>query len=201
MGWLIGWNDRKSLISHLTRGEENETVKQTVIAHQAAGNNLWTVFEQTTKATGEVKRFIILFMMTGGRNRDWGYKDISESMGPCEVSCPLKYLDMVPVGEGNYSAPWRERVRAYWVARSARSAPKRAATVARRKAEKARMAAGQAEEHARWERERAGHLARYATLLREGKILDAACRADWIRHYGQENIERIEREVAAPATA
>ena len=43
----------------------------------------------------------------------WGYKDLDESCGPSDVSCPLSYLDMVPCSEGPYAAPWRERVKAH----------------------------------------------------------------------------------------
>ncbi len=32
-------------------------------------------------------------------------------MGPYEVSCPLKYLDMAPVPRGDDAVAWRQRVR------------------------------------------------------------------------------------------
>ena len=40
----------------------------------------------------------------------WGYHPMTESAGPVEVSCPLKYLNMVP-DPGGYATGWRERVR------------------------------------------------------------------------------------------
>ena len=38
-------------------------------------------------------------------------------MGPCEVSCPMKYLELAPYCkqlEGGYSKEWRERVKTHW---------------------------------------------------------------------------------------
>jgi hypothetical protein len=35
-------------------------------------------------------------------------------MGPCEVNCPLSYLELVP-DPGGYATAWRERVRNYWL--------------------------------------------------------------------------------------
>jgi hypothetical protein len=43
----------------------------------------------------------------------WGYKDLDESMGPYYFSCPLKYLDMVPIDRYGGNAEWRAGVVAY----------------------------------------------------------------------------------------
>jgi hypothetical protein len=42
----------------------------------------------------------------------WGYKDMDESMGPTDASCPMSYLNMVP-DPGGYATAWRERVKAH----------------------------------------------------------------------------------------
>jgi hypothetical protein len=47
------------------------------------------------------------------KGEGWGYKDLCESMGPCYYTCPLSYLDMVPVA----NAAWRDQVRAWHAAR------------------------------------------------------------------------------------
>lgn len=44
------------------------------------------------------------------RDEGWGYKDMDESMHPYYYSCPLSYLDMVPVVG---SEEWRQGVREY----------------------------------------------------------------------------------------
>ena len=102
MGWLIGWADRKSLVEHLCSGNG-----VTTLARFFSGNNLWTV--QETK-TGD--RFICLYQMTGGRNQDWGYKDVDETMGPYQDTCPLSFFDMVPCPDYGYAVEFRERCRA-----------------------------------------------------------------------------------------
>jgi len=84
-----------------------------VVAHKVRGQTLWAVIEYTQDA-GMRKaghRFIACFLMRSYRGEGWGYKDLDESMGPTEVSCPMKYLAMVP-DPGGYATAWRERVRA-----------------------------------------------------------------------------------------
>lgn len=143
MGWLIGWSTRRALVEHLLKRSENERLVQEPIAKFFSGNDLWTVWEQRRKLSaleqvamqaldnppeepGEVvNRFIVLFKLDGGRNKDWGYKPIEECMGPCEVSCPLKFLELAPAPAGPYGEGWRERVRAYWKARAERAKQRR----------------------------------------------------------------------------
>lgn len=145
MGWLIGWSSRRALVEHLLKTSENDRIVQAPIAKFFSGNDLWTVWEQRRKP-GALEalanesaepvatfRFIVLFKLDGGRNKDWGYKAIEESCGPCEVSCPLKFLDMVPPVEGDvtqsgpaqWSRDWREKVRAYWKVRAERAKQRR----------------------------------------------------------------------------
>jgi hypothetical protein len=65
-------------------------------------------------------RFIRVDLIMGNRIKgggyEWGYKGMTESCGPCEVSCPLSYLDMVP-DPGGYATDWRAKVRAWHAAR------------------------------------------------------------------------------------
>ena len=95
MGWLYGWSTRKSMIAELTT--ENDTQK--CIANCYRGNVhsgvLWSVWEykidgQKVKAGYKWIRCDILKC----HNREWGYKDLSESMHPFYYSCPLAYLKM-----------------------------------------------------------------------------------------------------------
>jgi hypothetical protein len=122
MGWSFKTRPTalKDEIQELTKGweytENGNTVKTSCIAHCWRGGkfkgNLWVVFEKVHSNNGvEVKRerFIALFLMK--YNSGWGYKDITEDMGPCELSCPISYLEMVP-DPGGYATAWREKVRA-----------------------------------------------------------------------------------------
>ena len=114
MGWLFTRQQtRAQLIEELTRDQESNGVTRKCLKQSTASNVLWTVWEIT--GPGEkVDRYIGCDLMACQRGYGWGYKDMCESMGPCYYSCPLAYLDMVPVA----NADWREQVRAYHAARN-----------------------------------------------------------------------------------
>ena len=233
MGWSFGWNDRRSLAAEVLKGFDHKDKdgkltggKTAVIAHQFAGNNLWSVFEET-RPDKPTSRFIVLFLIRcspvkGGvqGEREWGYKDVSEDMGPCEVNCPKKYLDMVPPcgtapskdGDGSYewSRKWRERVCEYWTQRNAKAKAKRDAKrcgYCRTRPATTYSPDGHKacepcrEEQLRAGRERQAHLNRYETLLREGQTFTTENRTDWIHHYGEKAITDIERRVQSIARA
>ena len=41
----------------------------------------------------------------------WGYKPVSEDMGPCDTACPIKYLDEADEPSNDYAREWRAKVR------------------------------------------------------------------------------------------
>jgi hypothetical protein len=55
--------------------------------------------------------------------RNFGVKDMSETMGPCEAECPAKILDLLAPTTSEYALAWRARSRAV-IARRSRPAPK-----------------------------------------------------------------------------
>jgi hypothetical protein len=110
MGWLFTYDASKADIIHdLTTPEENASRRWETIAHCVRGNVLWAVIEITRKQENRRKRFIACYLLARQTGYGWGYKDMEESMHPCYYSCPLKYLDMVPVA----NADWRTAVRTY----------------------------------------------------------------------------------------
>lgn len=131
MGWLYSSRSRSELIHHLIQPEDNPNGSTRVIAHTLRGNVLWSVVELTAKvegvhrdlAAGESLRYIRcdLLQRSGGQ---WGYKDLCESVHPFYYTCPLSYLDMVPVA----SPEWREHVHAYHAQRRGLMAPAAALT-------------------------------------------------------------------------
>jgi len=121
MGWLMkrGYT-RSMIIDHLTQTEESEKTRYRTIAHCLRGNVLWSVVEITSKvdglrlvntrlATGQSKHFIACHLLARSEY-GWGYKDMEESMHPYYYTCPIKYLEMVPVVE---CKEWREKVYEY----------------------------------------------------------------------------------------
>ena len=101
MGWLFGWDTRKQLIDHLCYGNGVETLKRKFV-----GNNMWAV--QRTK---DGITFACLYLIKGGRGQDWGYKDVDETMGPCQHDFPASWLDLLSPALSDYAVSWRENVR------------------------------------------------------------------------------------------
>lgn len=106
MGWSFGWNSKKELVDHLSDpAAYGGNVK--LLAKSLKGNHLWIVWQ---KPSGERYIYLALLQGTpGGGGDGWGYKDMSESMGPYTYDVPLKFLDMVPVA----NTEWREKVLAH----------------------------------------------------------------------------------------
>lgn len=146
MGWTFNTNGQRRAAMIAERAETREwkrkdgaAVKDVVLAHCFRGgrfSGVWyAVHERTATKRGmgvERERWLEVTLMkcNGG---EWGYKDMEESMGPCEVSCPLGYLEMVPEKtcpekcegcakdscSGLWARRWRARVRAYHAERDA----------------------------------------------------------------------------------
>lgn len=114
MGWSFhsSLRTKAELIKFLTEGPDLNPAFKT-IAKCVKGSTLWSVLE-CVKDTSSYKvghRIIACSLMAADQGW-WGSKDMDESMGPSEVSCPVKFLDMVP-DPGGYATAWRERVRAH----------------------------------------------------------------------------------------
>lgn len=85
---------------------------------------LWGVLRQD----GEPVEIILwLVDRRKGGGGSWGYKPVEETMGPAEVDCPVRLLDVCPAPSaaefgavgGEWSAEWRLRVRAAHAAKLA----------------------------------------------------------------------------------
>ncbi len=127
MGWLFTrGSTRKDLIERRTRswvapGPQDTTVTTTCLAHCYRGGAfsgvLWAVWERTYTRNGEVvnspERWITCDLLKYQRGFGWGYKDVEESMHPFYYSCPLRYLDLVPIETYGGCGEWREGVRRY----------------------------------------------------------------------------------------
>lgn len=114
MGWSFTYQQsRRELIAQRTQSESSNGIVHKCLKHCTSGNVLWTVWEITGPGE-QVQRYIGCDLLARQRGHGWGYKDMCESMGPSYYSCPLAYLEMVPVA----SAEWRDQVRAYHAARN-----------------------------------------------------------------------------------
>lgn len=117
MGWTFKYGDTKQDVIRDWTQEQGwgEGKVGLAIRHCVRGNVMYTVHEIRERETGKaVTRFIGVFLLGTDGKGNWGYKDMEESMGPCYYSCPLAYLDMVPMPDSKYAPAWREAVREYW---------------------------------------------------------------------------------------
>ena len=141
MGWLFSsrWT-RRDLIAERSRDWEHQRDDGLLVVSKCLAQCyrggvfsgvLWSVWERTVVKVGQPtepeQRWIScdLLRYEGG---EWGYKDMEESMHPYYYSCPLGYIDLVPIEKYGGHAEWRELVRSY----HARIAEKRRAKKASR---------------------------------------------------------------------
>jgi hypothetical protein len=134
MGWLFkSGSARRNLIQERTQDWERTTadgiqVTTTCLAHCYRGSIgsgvLWVVWERAFNRDGQAvqptERWITCDLMRYQKDYGWGYKDLDESMHPYYYSCPLKYLEMVPIEQFGGNSEWRALVTEHHQRRRAR---------------------------------------------------------------------------------
>jgi len=68
--------------------------------------------------TGELRKWICIYLLQRDQGYGWGYKDIDESMGPVQKECPVSYLDEADEATHQFAKEWRAEVRAIAAARA-----------------------------------------------------------------------------------
>ena len=123
MGWLFRQDmTRNELITERTESWERQSgetiVRSECLAKCFRGGGfsgvLWAVWERRFVKDGEEvepkQRWITCDLIQYRRDSGWGYKDMDETMHPYFYSCPMKYLEMVPIDEFGGNADWRAEV-------------------------------------------------------------------------------------------
>jgi hypothetical protein len=87
-------------------------------------NTVYLAVRSTDKKTGHSFVFAAVIMISNTKKSGFGYKDMSESMGPCQCDCPDRIMRLLPpladVPSPGYTADWRARVAAQKTARRER---------------------------------------------------------------------------------
>jgi hypothetical protein len=129
MGWSYGYHQVDDVKYHL---EHNEGLFKS-----ATPGHSWEVLDSAIVGTtyyAAVRRtmpdhkpyvFATVILFRNPKS-GFGYKDLDESMGPCEVACPLRILNKLSPIEDmpgglathEYADQWRENVRLYHRARA-----------------------------------------------------------------------------------
>jgi hypothetical protein len=129
MGWSYGYQQVSDVKRQLEHHEGLFTTSlsghsYTVLDSAIVGNTYYAAVRRITpeQPAGYVFATVILFR---NPKSGFGYKDMCESMGPCEVACPLRILDkLTPVDElphASHAGEWREAVRQYHRDRAGRT--------------------------------------------------------------------------------
>lgn len=114
MGWTFPYGStRKSVIEDVSKEWSNAASSGKCLQRYFRGNTMYMLYETKTHADGSVMRFIVVVLLArDNASKDWGWKDMDESMGPCYYDCPLSFLDKCTEPVGGFSAEWRTKVRA-----------------------------------------------------------------------------------------
>lgn len=118
MGWLVhylpyGRSVTDEILSSYTWSNESGT--REVIAHsvQVARKVAYMAVKHTPADGGEpvVWAGVALFSFNP-KTREFGIKDMDETVGPCECECPARILDLLTPTEYDYANQWRANCRA-----------------------------------------------------------------------------------------
>lgn len=87
-----------------------------VLASRCPGNRVYYAATQVmTNGQGGEIFAIVCLVRWNPRAKDgyiFSYKDMEESMGPCEADCPASILDLLTPTDKEYALDWRARCRA-----------------------------------------------------------------------------------------
>lgn len=106
MGWSFGWDSKKELVD-LASQDSFYSAGYKHLKTRVVGNNLWSAIQ---KPDGEVMISLVKLQCAEG---EWGYKAMSDSMGPYEYNCPLSLISMTTTSSSAAATEWRENVREY----------------------------------------------------------------------------------------
>lgn len=104
MGWYFGWNSKEELVVDLT----GQRLMPNRKAHSVVGNVLYAVIDSEQYKCD----LILVILIKYDRQSGWGYKVMSEDMGPYYFTCPEKLLKMSSCMKPE-AVSWRENCRTY----------------------------------------------------------------------------------------
>ncbi len=117
MGWLInhrGLGPHETVDSRMREElswsdhDARSGDKHTIIASATVGST-WYAALEIVRASGE--RSVVALVCLTTRRGGFGYKDMDETMGPNECSCPARILDLLTETDSEYAIEWRKRCR------------------------------------------------------------------------------------------
>ena len=119
MGWLYKNEPIDDPVEYLIDRytHDGERSLHQVLAAARVANTVYMAIKYTEKATGKSFVFAAVILVSNTREHGFGYKDMDETMGPCECACPDRIMRLLsPVADipnPSYAADWRARVAAH----------------------------------------------------------------------------------------
>ena len=123
----MGWLYMRSLEGHATPKAyldaqftyDRDTGRSRVLASSVVGRRTYYAAVEWISAGTEAREVwgLVCLMRHNPRDREglvFGYKDMSESMGPCESDCPARILDLLTATDNTNALAWRERCTQAW---------------------------------------------------------------------------------------
>jgi hypothetical protein len=118
MGWLYQRDPVDNPLAYMM-GKYNydcDTHTLQTLDGARAGNTVYLAVKSTDKTTGTSYVFAAVILISNTKKWGFGYKDMDESMGPCECACPERIMRLLtPIADlpnPGYAAEWRARVAA-----------------------------------------------------------------------------------------
>ena len=113
MGWTFFENNASKTTRQIMREEwecDNDMAKYSVIEDMATSNSYFAIICRTDKKTDKEENFVFVAMIRR-TSSEFGYKDMTESMGPNICNVNQKFLDKVNatvIPQNVYAKNWRE---------------------------------------------------------------------------------------------
>lgn len=120
MGWLYmnslgGFASPKAYLEDQFNCTGNQKSSRILRSSLVAMRTWYAACEQIDKASGAREVFAVVCLVSyNPRSKDghvFGYKDMTEHMGPCEANCPAAILDLLTPTDHEHALDWRHRCR------------------------------------------------------------------------------------------
>jgi hypothetical protein len=121
MGWLFmrslgGHATPKAYLDDQFTYAREDRRSRVLASGLVAMRTYYAAVEHITVSTGAREVWALVCLVRyNRRDREgfvFGYKDMEESMGPCEDACPAKVLDLLTATDNAHALDWRSRCRA-----------------------------------------------------------------------------------------
>jgi hypothetical protein len=118
MGWLYQYDPVENPVAYLTEKYNCDNERRTlqVLAAARVGSTVYMAIKSTDKASAASYVFAAVILISNTQKHGFGYKDMDESMGPCQCDCPDRIMRLLtPISDlpnPGYAADWRARVEA-----------------------------------------------------------------------------------------